>query len=124
MTKVRVESPASLERIQGDICGHIHPACRPFKYYIVLIDASTRWSYVYLLSTHNMNFARLLAQIIRLKAQFSDYAINTIRLDNVDDFTSQAFNDYCLSTGITVEYHVAHVHTQNGLAKSLIKVFN
>ena len=34
---------------------------------------------------------------------------------------SQAFNDYCMSIGITVEYHVTHVHTQNDLAKSLIK---
>ena len=68
-----------------------------------------------------MTFARLLAQIIRLKAQFPDYTIKTIRLDNAGEFTSQAFNDYCMSTGITVEHPVAHVHTQNGLAESLIK---
>ena len=122
-TKVRVESPAFLERIQGDICGPIHPTCGPFKYYMVLIDASTRWSHVCLLSTRNMAFARLLAQIIRLKTQFPDYAIKTIRLDNAGEFTSQTFNDYCLSTGITFEHHVAHVHTQNDLAESLIKRF-
>ena len=86
-----------------------------------MIDASTRWSHVCLLSTRNMAFARLLAQIIRLKAQFPDYTIKTIRLDNVCEFTSQAFNDYFMSTGITVEHPVAHVHTQNGLAESLIK---
>ena len=88
---------------------------------MVLIDASTRWSHVCLLSTRNMTFARLLAQIIRLKAQFPDYTIKTIRLDNAGEFTSQAFNDYCMSTGITVEHPVAHVHTQNRLAESLIK---
>ena len=75
MAKVGVESPAFLERIQGDICGPIHPAYGPFKYYMVLIDASTRWSHVCLLSTRNMTFARLLAQIIMLKAHFPDYAI-------------------------------------------------
>ncbi|KAL0324092.1 UNVERIFIED_CONTAM: hypothetical protein Scaly_2376300 [Sesamum calycinum] len=31
------------------------------------------------------------------------------------------FNDYCQSIGIVVEHPVAHVHTQNGLAESLIK---
>ena len=36
--KVGIESPAFLERIQGDICGPIQPACGPFKYYMVLID--------------------------------------------------------------------------------------
>ena len=30
-------------------------------------------------------------------------------------------NDYCMLIRINIEHHVAHVHTQNGLAKSLIK---
>ena len=88
---------------------------------MVLIDASTRWSHVCLLSTRNVAFARLLAQIIRLRAQFPDYPIKKIRLDNAGEFTSQAFDNYCMSIGIDVEYPVAHTHTQNGLAESFIK---
>ena len=88
---------------------------------MVLIDASTKWSHVCLLSTRNMAFSKLLGQIIRLRAQFPDYTIKNIRLDNAGEFTSQAFNDYCMSIGINVEHSVAHVHTQNGLAESLIK---
>ena len=88
---------------------------------MVLIDASTRWSHVCLLSTRNLVFARLLAQLIRLRAQFPDNLIKTIRLDNAGEFTSQAFNDYCTAIGITIEHPVAHVHTQNGLAESFIK---
>ena len=61
---------------------------------MVLVDASTRWSHVYLLSTRNVPFARLLAQIIRLRAQILDYPIRKIRLDNTSEFTSQAFDDY------------------------------
>ncbi|KAI3821171.1 hypothetical protein L1987_08729 [Smallanthus sonchifolius] len=68
-----------------------------------------------------MAFARLLAQLIRLRAHFPDYPIKKIRLDNAGEFTSQTFNDYCMSIGITIEHPVAHVHTQNGLAESLIK---
>ena len=64
---------------------------------------------------------RLLAQIIRFRAQFLDYAIKTFRLDNAGKFISQAFNDYCMSTIITFEQPVAHVHTQNDLAESFIK---
>ena len=41
-TKVDKESPKFLERIQGDICGPIHPPCGPFYYFMVLIDASSR----------------------------------------------------------------------------------
>ncbi|KAK7302565.1 hypothetical protein RJT34_13457 [Clitoria ternatea] len=119
--KIGNESLIFLERIQGDICGPIHPSCGPFRYFMVLIDASTRWSHVCLLSTRNQAFARLLAQLIRLRAHFPDYPIKKIRLDNAGEFTSQSFNDYCMSIGIDVEHPVAHVHTQNGLAESLIK---
>ena len=119
--KVGPEAPSFLEKIQGDICEPITPPCGPFGYFMVLIDASTRWSHVSLLATRNVAFARLLAQIIQLRANFLDYQIRRIRLDNAGEFTSQTFNDYCMSIGITVEHPVAHVHTQNGLAESLIK---
>ena len=92
--KLRTELPTFLERIQGDICGPIHPLCGLFRYFIVLIDASSRWSHIYLLSTRNVAFARFLTQIIRLRAQFPDYTIKKVRLDNAGEFTSQVFNDY------------------------------
>ena len=47
--------------------------------------------------------------------------IQSIRLDNANKFTSQAFTDYYMSVGINVEHYVAHTHTQNGLVESLIK---
>ena len=61
---------------------------------MVLVDASTQWSQICLLSTRNVAFARLLAQIIKLREQFPDYPIKSIRLDNVGEFTSQTFDDY------------------------------
>ena len=89
---------------------------------MVLIDASTIWSHVCLLSTQNVAFSRLLAQIIRLRAQFLDHPIKIIPLDNAGEFSSQAFLDYCMSIGIDVQYSIAHVHTQNGLVESFIKL--
>ena len=86
---------------------------------MVLIDALTRWSHVCLLSTHNIIFSRLLAQIIRLRTQFLDYPIRSIRMDNAGEFTSQAFSDYCMSIRINVEHPITH--TQNGLVESFIK---
>ena len=120
-TKVKFESPIYLERVHGGICGPIHPPCGPFRYFMVLIDSSTRWSHVCLLATHNIALSRLLAQITKLWAQFPDYPIKTIRLDNVGEFTPQNFTYYCMSVGINIEHLVAHTHTQNGLEKSLIK---
>ena len=119
-TNVTFESPAFLERIQGDICGPIHPHSRPFRYFMVLIDASTRWSHVCLLSSRNVAFSRLLTQLIQLRAQFLDHPIKTIRLDNACEFSSQTFLDYCMSISIDIQHLVAHVHPQNGLAESFI----
>ena len=42
-------------------------------------------------------------------------------MDNAGEFTSKSFDEYCASLGIEVEHLVAYVHTQNGLAESLIK---
>ena len=76
----------------------------------------------YQLATRNQAFAKLLAQLIKLKSHFPDYSIKKICFDNTDEFTSHVFHEYCISIGVEVEHPVAHVHTQNGLAESLIKL--
>ena len=97
--KIKNEPLKFLERIQGDICGPIQPLSGPFRYFIVLIDASTRRSHVYLLSTRNHAFAKIIAQIIKLQANYPEHRIQSIRMDNAAEFTSRAFNDYCLALG-------------------------
>jgi hypothetical protein len=88
---------------------------------MVLIDASTRWSHVSLLSTRNHAFAKIMAQVIKLKAQYPEHRIQSIRMDNAAEFSSRAFNNYCMALGIQVTHSVPYVHTQNRLAESLIK---
>ena len=39
---------------------------------------------------------------------------------NTGDSTYQTFHDHCMSIGMDIEHIVAHVHTQNGLVKSLL----
>jgi hypothetical protein len=73
--KIHTELLRFLERIQGDICGHIQPLCGPFRHFMVLIDVSTRWSHVCLLSTRNHAFAKFMMQVIKLKANYPGYRI-------------------------------------------------
>ena len=120
-TKVGIESSIFLERIHGDIYGPIHPTSGPFQYFMVLIDASTRWTHVCLLSTRNNAFAKFITKHIKLRVQFPNYPIKSIRTDNVGEFTSKAFDDYCMALGIKVKHPVPYVHTHNGLAKCMIK---
>jgi hypothetical protein len=119
--KIHTEPLKFLEMIQGDICGLIQPTSGPFRYFMVLIDISTRWSHMCLLSTRNHAFTKIMVQVIRLKANFYKHWIQSIRLDNAAEFSSRAFNDYCMTQGIQVQHSIPYVHTQNGLAESLIK---
>jgi transposase InsO family protein len=121
LLKIHDEQLKFLKCIQGDICDPIQPLCGPFIYFMVMIDVSTRWSHVCLLSTRNYAFAKFMMQVIRLKANYPKYRIKSIQMDNVAEFSSRAFNDYCMAQGIEVQHYVPYVHTQNGLAESLIK---
>jgi len=85
---------------------------------MVLIDASTKWSHICLLSNCNHVFVKLLVQ---LRTHFPNYPIKKICFDNTSEITCHAFHEYCISIWIEVKYSVAYVHTQNRLAKSLLK---
>jgi hypothetical protein len=121
LLKIHVEPLKFLEHIQGDICGPIQPLCDPFRYFIVLIDTSTRWSHICLLSIYNHAFAKFMTQGIMLKANYPEYMIKSICMDNAIEFSSRTFNDYCMTQGIEVQHSVPYVHKKNGLAESLIK---
>ncbi|KAM1249565.1 hypothetical protein ACFX2G_032919 [Malus domestica] len=87
-----------------------------------LVDVSTCWSHMCLLSIRNAAFSKLLAQVIKLGAHHPDYPIKPIGLDNIEEFTLKIFDDYYLSVVIEVEHPVPYVYTQNGLAKDFIKL--
>ena len=94
-----------LERLGLDLCGPINPACGPFVYFQVLVDESTGFIHVSLLSTKNMAFARQLSKIINFKVQYHN-RIKHIRCDNAGEYTSTKFSEYCESVGITVKYSI------------------
>lgn len=66
-----------------------------------------------LLSTRNIAFGKQITHIIKLQTQFSHYSIRTNRLNNVNEFRLQAFDDYYLPVEIVIDHLVARVHTQN-----------
>jgi hypothetical protein len=62
-----------------------------------------------------------MTHVIRLKANFPEHRLQYVQLDNVVEFSVRAFNYYCMAQAIEVQHLVPYVHTQNGLAESLIK---
>jgi hypothetical protein len=109
--KIKVEPLKFLERIQANICGPIKSLSGPFMYFMILIDTSTRWSHVCLLSTQNHDVAKFMTQVIILKANYLEYRLQSVRLDNAAEFSSRAFNDYCMAQEIKVQHLVPNVHT-------------
>jgi hypothetical protein len=71
--KIHIEPLKFLERIHCDICGPIQPSCGLFRYFMILIDASTRWSHMCLLLTQNHAFTEIMAQVIRLKEKIHEH---------------------------------------------------
>jgi hypothetical protein len=77
-------------------------------------------SHIFVYYLFKMLYLQDFLYIIWLRSQSPDYTVKTIHIDNVGEFTSQSFNDYCMLIRIIFEYFMTHVYTQNGLSKSLI----
>jgi hypothetical protein len=94
--QIHTEQLKFIEKIQGDMWSDTtnNWAVQVFH---VLIDASTQRSHVCLLSIRNHAFAKIIAQVIKLKAKNFEHRIHSIQLDNVVEFSLQAFNDYCMA---------------------------
>jgi hypothetical protein len=85
---------------------------------MVLIDASTRWSHVCLLSTRNHAFTKFMSQVIRLKGNYPEYNIKSICMDNAAKFLSRAFNYYCMAQEIKV-HSLFHMFTHKMVWQNL-----
>ena len=107
--------PPPLYRIHGDVCRPINPPFGAFGYFFVVVDASGIHFEVSLLPTYNMVFPRLLGILIRSRNHFPDFSVKYLRMDNAQEFRSHTFEDYCVSTGITLTYSMSYEHSHNGL---------
>jgi hypothetical protein len=56
-----------------------------------------------------------MTRIIRLKVNYPEYRIKSIRMDNAVEVLPRAFNDYCMAQAIEVHHSVPYVYIQNGL---------
>ena len=86
--KLPIELPPRLHRLHDDICGPITLASRPFKYFMVLVNALGIHFEVSLLSARNIVFVKLLAMIIKFKTHYPDFPVKVLRMDNAVEFKS------------------------------------
>lgn len=97
LSKTLYEIPNFLEQLQTDVCGPRHPARGPFHYFLVLINALSKWSNVLLLSSRNLVFSQIFSHILKLKAQFLENPIKILQVGKTSEFTSKTFDDFYMT---------------------------
>jgi hypothetical protein len=116
--KLLTETPEFSSHLQVDEHGPITPPSGPFKYFIILICSSTRRSFVYLLSSKDMVMAQVVKFIIRMKVQYPEKRIKSIRFDNATEFVTSTMKTFLAAQAIENE---SYAHSQNGSAEVHIK---
>ena len=119
--KLPTELLQPLERLQGDVYSPITSLYGPFNYFFVLIDASSHHADVSLFSTRNLVFPKLLAMLLKICTHYPNSSVKALQVDNVVEFRSKTFEDYCIATNIALTYSIPYEHSQNGLAEEYIK---
>jgi transposase InsO family protein len=87
-----------------------------FKFYLVLVDEYTKFTWVYLL-THKSETFTLFKQFIALVQNQFKQSVQIFRTDCGGEFTSTAFNTFCADNGIIHQLSCPHTPQQNGVAE-------
>lgn len=89
-----------LELVHVDLCGPISPSTAGGnRYFMLLIDDYTRWSYVYVLQTKD----QALDAFVKFKAETENVTgerIKALRSDRGGEFLAAAFREVCEKAGI------------------------
>ncbi|KAL1345376.1 hypothetical protein AAHE18_08G113100 [Arachis hypogaea] len=84
-----------------------------FRYYIIFIDAKTRYTCIYLLQ----NKAQALQAFTQYKLLLENktgHKIKSLQTDNGGEFLSHSFTEFLIQHGIAHRLSCPHTHQQNG----------
>ena len=99
------------------ICGPITPpTAGGNKYFMLLIDDSTRWSYVFVLKAKN----QALEAFCKFKAKVENITgerIKVLHSDRGGEFLAGAFKDVCEAVGIQRHITTPYTPQQNGVVE-------
>lgn len=100
-----------------DVCGPMRSTSKGgARYLLEFIDDHTRWCEVRLLKSKSEVFKATVEYISRVEKQ-KDKPVNSIQSDNGWEYTSQEFDAFLKSRGITRKLTIPHNPEQNGVAE-------
>nr|GEU62942.1 hypothetical protein [Tanacetum cinerariifolium] len=86
------------------------------KYYLVIIDDFSRFTWVFFLATKDETSRILKSFIIEIE-NLVDKKVKLIRCDNGKELKNRVMNDFYEEKSIKMEYSVARTPSQNGVAE-------
>ena len=111
------KSSRPLELVHSDVWG---PApvisVNDYKYYLVFVDDFTKFTWLYLLKFKSDVFT-IFKYFQATVENMLDHKIKILRTDCGGEFTSNAFNEFCKTQGITHQLSCPHTPQQNGVAE-------
>ena len=106
-----------LELLHADLCGPMSTSSLGgSKYFLLIIDDYSRFSWVYFLSEKSEAFERFKIFKIMVEKQ-SEEVIKCVRTDRGGEFVSKEFNSFCDEQGIRRELTAPYSPEQNGVAE-------
>jgi transposase InsO family protein len=113
----KFQSTQPLELVHSDVWGPAPiTSSNGYRYYILFVDDYTRFSWSYLLKHKSNVFTTFKNFKATVENQFSKQ-IKFLRTDCGGEYTSNEFNAYCASNGITHHLSCLHTPQQNGIVE-------
>ena len=111
-------STAIHELLHADVCGPFRvPSGNHYRYYLIVIDDFSRFSWIFGLSAKSDVAAVLSEHITFLTLHSPQHPVLALRTDNGGEFISTIFQTFLKSTGIRFEPTVPYNPQSNGVAE-------
>jgi transposase InsO family protein len=106
-----------LDLVHGELCGPITPATPGGKqYFLLLVDEKSRYMWATLLATKSDTLAAVKKFQAKVEVE-TGRCLHVLRTDNGGEFTSVAFEEYCVEHGIERQKTTLYTPQQNGVVK-------
>ena len=117
--KTERTSSSLLEMIHVDLCGPLPvQSFGGSKYFMVVVDDYSRFSYVYFLAKKSEAFSKIKEFIAEVE-NLHTMKVKQIKSDCGGEFKSAEFSDFCKEKGIVHKFTSPYAHQENGVAERM-----
>ena len=106
-----------LELIHSDVNGPLPVnSLGGSRYFVTFIDDYSRYTTVYTLKSKDEVLEKF-KEFVKSSEKQTGHSVKALRSDNGGEYVSNAFKDYCKSSGIRQEFTIPYSPQQNGVAE-------